>query len=39
MTTQQLDPRGATGVAGALAAVREQMRGLGTTLWAARPRA
>ena len=39
MTTHQLDSRGATGVGGALAAVREQVRGLGTTLWAARPRA
>ena len=39
MATQQLDPRSAEGVAGAVAAVREQMRGLGTTPKAARPRA
>ena len=39
MTTHQLDPRSGTGVAGALAGVRGQVRDLGTTLWAARPRA
>ncbi|MEO5652705.1 MAG: DUF222 domain-containing protein [Marmoricola sp.] len=39
MTTHQLDSRSGTGVAGALAGVRNEVRGLGTTLWAARPRA
>ncbi len=42
MTSQLIDPRdgtGAGGVAGALAVVRGQVRELGSTLWAARPRA
>ncbi len=37
MSSQQIDP-GGTGVAAVLAGVRGQVRGLGTTLWAARPR-
>ena len=42
MSSQPIDPRnttGAGGVAGALASVRGEVRGLTTTLWAARPRA
>ena len=42
MSSQPIDPRGTTGsggVAGALASVRGEVRGLTTTLWAARPRA